>query len=230
MRLKGYHKRESGRFRCNIIGIDGKKQNLGTYASEATAIDVVFKHRLNVFFFNISKYEKDVFSGKCWKNNFVVYPDGEIYNLFGKRLKYSVNPNGYRIITVNRKAYTFHRIVATLFIPNPDNKPFINHIDGNKKNNAVSNLEWCTPKENAQHAERTGLTHHARGERVHTSKLTASDVMYIRSHYKPYSKKFGGKALAEKFGITKDYIYNVIYGKKWTHIPMNVAETPSEAE
>lgn len=76
-------------------------------------------------------------------------------------LKYQHDSKGYQRVrvTVQREKMTFkvHREVAKAFIPNPDNKPQVNHIDGNKDNNAVDNLEWVTNQENAQHAFSTGL-------------------------------------------------------------------------
>lgn len=75
-----------------------------------------------------------------------------------KRLKTS---NGYRLVTLSSSnkniSYTVHRLVGFCFIPNPDDKPYINHKDGDKLNNNVDNLEWCTAKENDTHARLTGL-------------------------------------------------------------------------
>jgi hypothetical protein len=65
--------------------------------------------------------------------------------------------NGYHRIKVGRKEYGAHRLVAIAFIPNTENKPDVNHIDGNKQNNSLSNLEWVTKKENMIHAKLNGL-------------------------------------------------------------------------
>ena len=85
----------------------------------------------------------------------------------GKRpglLTLTKQPKGYLYAMIEypdgkKKNYLVHRLVAEYFLPNPDNLPCINHIDGNKLNNHVSNLEWCTYQYNMQHAVRTGLTH-----------------------------------------------------------------------
>lgn len=85
------------------------------------------------------------------------------------RLK-SLKPNtvnGYVYVMLSREGVArnkrVHRLVAEAFIPNPDNKPFVNHIDGNKTNNVVYNLEWVTPRENVLHSRDVLHTNYAKG-------------------------------------------------------------------
>lgn len=86
---------------------------------------------------------------------------GEIRNSNTNRKLKPALVNGYHQVTLcdndGHHRETVHRIVAREFIDNPRNCPMVNHIDGNRTNNSVENLEWCTASENMQHAYRTGL-------------------------------------------------------------------------
>ena len=143
----------------------------------------------------------------------------------GRHLKGRVlaqsNTSGYLCVnpSIDGKATLkyIHRFVAEVFIPNPDNRPQVNHMDGNKQNNHISNLEWATAKENSEHAWDTGLVNHS-GENHTLSKLTEDDVRFIRKHYNPDTTDFNQKTLAEKFGVEKCTISQIVHRKTWKHV------------
>lgn len=86
--------------------------------------------------------------------------------VLGEMMKGRVDRYGYHRVTFcvkgKRTNHSVHRLVAKAFIPNPESKPQVNHKDGNKLNNSVANLEWCTNEENQKHAAATGLTNKGR--------------------------------------------------------------------
>lgn len=96
-----------------------------------------------------------------------------------------------------------HRLVAQSFIPNPNNLLEVNHIDGDKSNNSVGNLEWCTSRENTRHAYKKGL-------QIPKYKLSSEQITEIRKLYIPKSKEFGTVALAKKFNVCQATIYKIV--------------------
>lgn len=89
-----------------------------------------------------------------WKqyNNYLVSEYGDVKNSKGLMMKPDITYKGYKKITLSGKKWYIHRLVAMLWINNPQNKPQVNHIDMNKVNNHYSNLEWVTNTENTLHA------------------------------------------------------------------------------
>ena len=110
-----------------------------------------------------------------------------------------------------------HKAVAYTFLKNSKNLTEINHIDGNKQNNFVNNLEWCTSHHNQQHKVDIGLwdRNKVSGENNHNAKLTWDEIQYIRDHYVPYSREFGIRSLARKFGVHRSWITDIIQNKAW---------------
>lgn len=98
----------------------------------------------------------------------------------GKEMKQSKNQFGYMNVSLTKdkkqRQHKVHRLIAEAFIPNPSGKKQVNHIDGNKANNVVWNLEWCTPSENIQHAVVIGLIPSVKIRIVETGKIYDSVV------------------------------------------------------
>lgn len=121
----------------------------------------------------------------------------------------SVTGRGYLRIAYGDGRYYVHRLVALTYLPNPRNCKYVNHKNGNKKDNRVENLEWVTASENWRHAIATGL---ARSIGEITRKLSDEDVRYIRSVNE------SAEILAERFHVTTRTILKVRSGATYKDI------------
>ena len=141
--------------------------------------------------------------------DYIITKNGEVFNKRnGHKIKPQINGTGYYRVGIGGKLHFVHRLVAKLYIPNPENKPQVNHKDGNKLNNNVDNLEWVTNKENTIHAIKTGLQ--PIEEKSKVAKLKRSQVQFIKSH-----DEMTRKELADLFNISENTISDIRNGKTW---------------
>jgi hypothetical protein len=142
-------------------------------------------------------------------NDYIITEQGEIINKRnGRKVKPQPNGKGYLRVSISGKLQFVHRLVAEKHIPNPENKPQVNHKDGNKLNNSVDNLEWATNQENRDHAVKNRL--HLCGGDCAWAKLDWEKVDFIRSH-----NEYTAKQLAEMYNVMVSTIRAVRQGKSW---------------
>lgn len=139
--------------------------------------------------------------------------------LKGRILNQTINKNGYPYVSLSKKGivkkYFISWLVAEAFIEKRPKGKECNHIDGNKSNNHVNNLEWVTRAENNYHKENI-LGLHNRGERQGLAKLTNDKIVKIIRLYK--TGKFTQKELGAIFNISRGHVSDIILRKVWKHI------------
>ena len=150
-------------------------------------------------------------------------PDNSFGHILkGKILKQGDNGNGYKYISLKkngkRKNFYVHFLVAEAFIGERPRGADINHIDCNKSNNTLKNLEYISRQENINHAVKNGLLknrNHAKGEKQGSAKLNNQKVILIRAFF-----NFGvsNKKLSEIFKIHKATVSNVVLRQTWKHL------------
>lgn len=112
--------------------------------------------------------------------NYYITKDGRVFNSKkGTYLKKQIDRDGYEIITIRRKTYKIHRLICEAYLDNPENKPTVHHIDGNKMNNTIENLTWAT------YTEQNSLKQHAKKLVVRQNiQKTAKNSYRIHVKYK----------------------------------------------
>lgn len=151
--------------------------------------------------------------------DYFVCTDGFVYRK-GKKLKGSSmgKQSKYRRLFVfykdgSNQRFFVHRLVAEAFIPNPENKPFVNHINGVQDDNRAENLEWVTAKENVVHAHETGLA--PKGEDKPQAKINEETVHKICSLM---VDDWRNKEIIEHLGLTKSIVTSIRNGISWSWI------------
>lgn len=145
-------------------------------------------------------------------------------NIFNKSypskvLKSYITSKGYELVKLCKdgivKSYSVHRLIALNFLSNDKNLPEINHIDGNKLNNNLYNLEWVSPSDNQKHAFVIGLQKPNKGQNNGQSRSTDTEILFLH-----YWRSLGCtiKELSTLFGYSKNHTSDLLNFRKWSHL------------
>ena len=153
-----------------------------------------------------------------YNTNYEISNHGNIRNIrSGKNLSGSIDSHGYKYVFLTKikkhKFHNIHRLVAIAFISNPEGKPQVNHIDGNKTNNSIPNLELVTRAENRKHASE--VLGRWNGESNGMAKLTKDSVDKIRQLA---VDGFENKEIALMYNMNANYINDIIKRRAWKHV------------
>lgn len=158
-----------------------------------------------------------------YNNDYFVSDEGDIYSCKynqQSQLKPRMNKRGYLYVNLCKngksKSVMIHRLVAKYFLPDFNETLQVNHKDGIKTNNNISNLEMVTQTENMKHAVINKLLVNPKGEKHWCVKLTEKEVVEIRQKYK--NGCYTQQNLAEQYNVSRECIKLIINNKTWKHI------------
>ena len=151
--------------------------------------------------------------------NYIIFKNGKVKNIKTKKVLSIFTRESYPCVALskdgrraNQKIKTIHKLLAQAYLDNPKNLPIVNHINGNKSDYRLVNLEWCTYKHNNTHAFKTGLNVPKKGDKSHAAKLSLSQVKIVR---RLLSKKVSQQKIAVLFSVSRGCIQAIASGKSW---------------
>ena len=152
--------------------------------------------------------------------DYYVCENGYVYGVSKNRLKTQTSRDGYELVSIwergkcKSRTYSVHRLVAITFIKNPDNLPCVNHIDGDKQNNNINNLEWCSYSRNSKHSYELGLQKPRKG--FENSRSYSKEM--VHEICKLLQDGLRNIDIAKRLNIPTGYVKNVRGGKVGTEI------------
>ena len=158
-----------------------------------------------------------------YEGKYAITEEGNVWShKTNKFLKPAKVSKGYLCVRLDGKTKLVHRLIAMTLIPNKNNKPTVNHIDGDKTNNHINNLEWCTYSENHLHAFKTGLNKNSEKQRqaaqlqgFASRKFTNDIINKIRNLF---DNGMTQTAIAKKFETSQANIHNIVKFKTYSEV------------
>lgn len=157
---------------------------------------------------------------KGYKGVYQINKEGEVRSFAKKTIRFLTphkHHTGYMVLSLRGKTRPQHRLLAETFIPNPEKKTQVNHINGVKHDNRLCNLEWVTPSENVIHAYAIGLKDLPLGSSNFNNKLKPNEVIEIRKMCA--TGKYTYREIGSKFNISLHNVKAINLGKTWKHLP-----------